>query len=92
MHGISGNKARSVIFCLDFLNCLTLEFVIINLIQVPGQRALALHLLASVLDKAINNIYQKQAGYTSENPHDVDWEGVWAFALGPEPELVLALR
>lgn len=59
---------------------------------VPGQRALALHLLASVLDKAINNIYQKQAGYTSENPHDVDWEGVWAFALGPEPELVLALR
>ncbi|GAV86607.1 RPAP1_C domain-containing protein/RPAP1_N domain-containing protein [Cephalotus follicularis] len=71
------------------------EAVALTRSVVPGQRALALHLLASVLDKALNNIYQKQVG-SMQNENDVDksidWEAVWAFVLGPEPELVLSLR
>ncbi|KAK9286641.1 hypothetical protein L1049_015041 [Liquidambar formosana] len=63
---------------------------------VPGQRALALYLLSSVLDKALHNILQNQVGRTMNNADTVDsfidWEAVWAFALGPEPELVLSLR
>ncbi|XP_050206788.1 transcriptional elongation regulator MINIYO isoform X2 [Mercurialis annua] len=63
---------------------------------IPGQRALALHLLASILDNAIHNIQQNQVGCTmrSSNLIDklVDWEAIWAYALGPEPELVLSLR
>ncbi|KAF2296802.1 hypothetical protein GH714_003522, partial [Hevea brasiliensis] len=63
---------------------------------IPGQRALALHLLASVLDKAIHNIQQNQVGCTIKNVNLVDklidWEAIWAYALGPEPELVLSLR
>ena len=64
--------------------------------QVPGQRSLALHLLSSVLDKALHYICEDRTGCMSksENKVDksVDWEAVWAFALGPEPELVLSLR
>nr|XP_043638660.1 transcriptional elongation regulator MINIYO [Erigeron canadensis] len=62
---------------------------------VPGQRALALHLLAAVLYKAQNNIFGNQKGLTlkfSNQSNDVDWEALWAFALGPEPELALSLR
>ncbi|KAK2974314.1 hypothetical protein RJ640_026875, partial [Escallonia rubra] len=62
---------------------------------VPGQRALALHLLASVLDKAPRNIFQKQVGPTlkyADTGKFVDWEAVWTFTLGPEPELALLLR
>lgn len=63
--------------------------------MVAGQRALALHLIASVLDKAVRNILQNRVGSTL-NPAGVhasmDWEAIWAFALGPEPELALALR
>ncbi|XVE67218.1 hypothetical protein DITRI_Ditri08aG0142500 [Diplodiscus trichospermus] len=64
--------------------------------QVPRQRALALHLLASVLDKALCNIYLNPVGSTLANnskvDNVVDWQAVWAFALGPEPELILSLR
>eukprot|EP00257_Ricinus_communis_P021009 XP_015580388.1 transcriptional elongation regulator MINIYO [Ricinus communis] len=63
---------------------------------IPGQRALALHLLASVLDKAMHNIQQNQVGCTRKNANLIenliDWEAIWAYALGPEPELVLSLR
>ncbi|XP_076942172.1 transcriptional elongation regulator MINIYO-like [Bidens hawaiensis] len=62
---------------------------------VPGQRALALHLLASVLFKAQDNIIKNQTGSTlkvGNHNKNVDWEALWAFALGPEPELALALR
>ncbi|KAK3015160.1 hypothetical protein RJ639_005306 [Escallonia herrerae] len=62
---------------------------------VPGQRALALHLLASVLDKAPRNICQNQVGPTliyADTGKFVDWEAVWTFTLGPEPELALLLR
>jgi len=30
--------------------------------------------------------------HESKVDKSVDWEAVWAFALGPEPELVLSLR
>ncbi|KAD3642120.1 hypothetical protein E3N88_31344 [Mikania micrantha] len=62
---------------------------------VPGQRALALHLLASVLYKAQDNIIKNQTGSTlkaGNQNNSVDWEALWAFALGPEPELALSLR
>lgn len=55
-----------------------------------------MHLLASVLDNAIHSIQQNKVGSTVSNANQVDksddWEAIWAFALGPEPELVLALR
>ncbi|KAI3502383.1 hypothetical protein L1887_30417 [Cichorium endivia] len=62
---------------------------------VPGQRALALHLLASVLYKAQENIQRNKIGSTLKigcQKNIVDWEALWAFALGPEPELALSLR
>uniref|UniRef100_A0A1J3GAH0 RNA polymerase II-associated protein 1 n=1 Tax=Noccaea caerulescens TaxID=107243 RepID=A0A1J3GAH0_NOCCA len=60
---------------------------------IPGQRCLALHLLASVLDKASCKLCQRRIGYTREDKDkSTDWEAIWAYALGPEPELVLALR
>ena len=64
--------------------------------QIPGQRALALHLLLAVLDKAIYNINRCQVGCSIRNEDKVDgfadWEAIWAYALGPQPELVLSLR
>lgn len=64
--------------------------------QIPGQRALALHLLLAVLEKAVHNINQGQVGCSMRNEDKVDkfsdWEAIWAYALGPEPELVLSLR
>ncbi|XP_021903655.1 LOW QUALITY PROTEIN: transcriptional elongation regulator MINIYO [Carica papaya] len=72
------------------------EAVALSRSAVPGQRALALHLLRTVLGKAIQNICLKQVGEFVNNDNkvgkDVDWVAVWAYALGPEPELVLALR
>ncbi|KAL9231869.1 hypothetical protein vseg_007035 [Gypsophila vaccaria] len=53
---------------------------------VTAQRALALHLLASVLNNALHNICR------SEPDCLVDWQAVWAYALGPEPELALSIR
>ncbi|KAL6008473.1 hypothetical protein ACLOJK_033985 [Asimina triloba] len=64
--------------------------------MVPGQRALALQLLATVLEKAMYNLQlpDVKCNVTNANIVDesVDWQAVWAFALGPEPELVLSLR
>ncbi|OMO91937.1 hypothetical protein COLO4_18006 [Corchorus olitorius] len=72
------------------------EAVALTRSTIPGQRALALHLVASVLDKALCNIYLNPVVSTLANSNKVDstvdWEAVWAFALGPEPELVLSLR
>ncbi|CAN1771003.1 Transcriptional elongation regulator MINIYO [Linum perenne] len=63
---------------------------------IPGQRGLALHLLASVLDKAMHNIRLKEVANTVRSTEELDkftdWEAVWAYALGPEPELVLTIR
>ncbi|XP_021286386.1 transcriptional elongation regulator MINIYO [Herrania umbratica] len=72
------------------------EAVALSRSTIPGQRALALHLLASVLHKALHNIYLNPVGSTLVNNNKVDsavdWEALWAFALGPEPELILSLR
>ncbi|XVF00822.1 hypothetical protein REPUB_Repub04eG0035100 [Reevesia pubescens] len=63
--------------------------------EISGQRAFALHLLASVLDKALHNIYLNPVASTLANNNKVDgaidWEAVWAFALGPEPKLILSV-
>jgi len=57
---------------------------------------LALHLLASILNKALQSLHKmdlldnvKEVDF-NETFHD--WQAVWAYALGPEPELVLSLR
>nr|XP_023888217.1 transcriptional elongation regulator MINIYO [Quercus suber] len=72
------------------------EAVALTRSVIPGQRALALHLIYSVLDKALHNINQKPVGSTlgdaNKLDRSTDWEAIWAFALGPEPELVLSLR
>ncbi|KAI5437929.1 hypothetical protein KIW84_023888 [Lathyrus oleraceus] len=63
---------------------------------VPGQRALALHLLSSVLDKALCYICKERTGNMTKKGNrvdkSVDWEAVWTYALGPQPELALSLR
>ncbi|XAR72666.1 hypothetical protein NMG60_11019383 [Bertholletia excelsa] len=62
---------------------------------VPGQRTIALHLLASVLEKALQNICQNEVGENFKNNNlsrFIDWGAIWAYALGPEPELALTLR
>nr|XP_015903052.2 transcriptional elongation regulator MINIYO-like [Ziziphus jujuba var. spinosa] len=72
------------------------EAVALTRSVIPGQRTLALQILLAVLDKALHNIQQGQVGCTARNVdnvyNSVDWEAVWAYALGPEPELVLSLR
>uniref|UniRef100_A0A6V7QQY0 Transcriptional elongation regulator MINIYO n=1 Tax=Ananas comosus var. bracteatus TaxID=296719 RepID=A0A6V7QQY0_ANACO len=64
--------------------------------MVPGQRALALQLLASILNKALQNLQKmdigQNVGEISYSEKFVDWQAVWAFALGPEPQIVLSLR
>ncbi|CAM6083393.1 unnamed protein product [Calypogeia fissa] len=64
---------------------------------VPGQRAVALHLIASVLDKAIQGLQDQRFNPTSALHSEgaggrPDWQAIWAYALGPEAELVLTLR
>ncbi|KAL2936991.1 Transcriptional elongation regulator MINIYO [Bienertia sinuspersici] len=62
---------------------------------VPGQRAFALHLLASVISKALHSICESRLDFSAsvndEKSHG-DWEAIWAYLLGPEPELALSLR
>ncbi|KAH9323458.1 hypothetical protein KI387_018097, partial [Taxus chinensis] len=64
---------------------------------VPGQRAIALQLIAAVLDKALVNLHEsKVQNDATLDMHgrnkSVDWQAIWAYALGPEPGLVLTLR
>lgn len=58
--------------------------------MVPGQRAVALQLIGAVLDNALAN-FQLNDDMHGVNK-SVDWQAVWSYALGPEPELVLTLR
>ncbi|CAN4107312.1 unnamed protein product [Withania somnifera] len=63
--------------------------------MVPGQRMFAFHLIASVLDRAIHNIQRNQLECILKSQYRdgfTDWEAIWAFTLGPEPELALLLR
>ncbi|CAH8305527.1 unnamed protein product [Eruca vesicaria subsp. sativa] len=70
-----------------------IEAIALTRSVIPGQRCIALHLLASVLDKALYKLCQRSIGYTREQKDkSTDWEAIWAYALGPEPDLVLALR
>ncbi|CAM8899083.1 unnamed protein product [Rhodiola kirilowii] len=72
-----------------------LETIELTRSVVPAQRALALHLLAIVLRNALRNTLTRQHTYAPSKDSfksSVDWEAIWAFALGPEPKLVLALR
>jgi hypothetical protein len=57
----------------------------------------ALRLIAAVLNKAIMGIQTPNLNPSSRTPtvgepKEVDWQAVWAYALGPEPQLVLTLR
>uniref|UniRef100_A0ACD5UGC2 Uncharacterized protein n=1 Tax=Avena sativa TaxID=4498 RepID=A0ACD5UGC2_AVESA len=64
--------------------------------MVPGQRVLALQLLASVLNRALHNLHKMDLANNVEGANFADkaddWQAVWAYVLGPEPELVLSLR
>ncbi|KAK8940043.1 hypothetical protein KSP40_PGU018533 [Platanthera guangdongensis] len=66
---------------------------VIELIRsmVPAQRALALKLLDSILNKALFNLLNAKDEPSKDSNH-VDWQAIWAYALGPEPQLVLSLR
>ncbi|KAL0401081.1 UNVERIFIED_CONTAM: Transcriptional elongation regulator MINIYO [Sesamum latifolium] len=71
------------------------EAVALTRSVVPGQRTFALNLVAAILDRAICSICRNQVGSASnctDAEGSVDWEAIWAFALGPEPELALSLR
>ncbi|VAI77682.1 unnamed protein product [Triticum turgidum subsp. durum] len=55
-----------------------------------------LQLLASVLNRALHNLHKMDLADNVEGANYAekayDWQAVWAYALGPEPELVLSLR
>ncbi|CAL9188495.1 transcriptional elongation regulator MINIYO [Musa acuminata AAA Group] len=72
------------------------EAVALTRSMIPGQRAIALKLLASVLSKALHNLQHMDncSHVRKTNPVDyfVDWQAVWAFVLGPEPQMALSLR
>ncbi|KAL0422952.1 UNVERIFIED_CONTAM: Transcriptional elongation regulator MINIYO [Sesamum latifolium] len=59
------------------------------------KEAVALTRSVAILDRAICSICRNQVGSASnctDAEGSVDWEAIWAFALGPEPELALSLR
>jgi hypothetical protein len=57
---------------------------------------LALQLLALILNRALQNLHKTDLidNFKESNDDDKfnDWQAVWAYAIGPEPELVLSLR
>ena len=64
--------------------------------QVPGHRTLALRLIAAVLENAARGLQMQEVtsfgNQGQEASKDVDWQAIWAYALGPEPGLTLTLR
>ncbi|KAF3792975.1 Transcriptional elongation regulator MINIYO [Nymphaea thermarum] len=65
--------------------------------MIPGQRALALQLLVVVLEQALCNLQPQnvtgcELGVAQHGDDSVDWQALWAYAIGPEPELILTLR
>lgn len=77
------------------MDCL-FNLLSLHVFQVPGQRAIALQLIASILDKTLCKLQVQEArckdGHAEPTDEFIDFEAVWAYALGPEPELVLSLR
>ena len=57
---------------------------------------LALQLLASILNRALQNLHKTDlmdnVKEMNSNEKFDDWQAIWSYALGPEPELVLSLR
>ncbi|XP_047324586.1 transcriptional elongation regulator MINIYO isoform X2 [Impatiens glandulifera] len=71
------------------------EAVALTRSVIPGQRALALHLIASLLGRALGHLCSNKILGSKENVETsrlIDWEAIWAYTLGPEPELVLSMR
>ncbi|XP_015694222.2 transcriptional elongation regulator MINIYO [Oryza brachyantha] len=72
------------------------EAVTLTRSMVPGQRVLALQLLATILNRALQNLHKMDRidNIKESNCNNMfnDWQAVWAYAIGPEPELVLSLR
>ncbi|XP_008448341.3 transcriptional elongation regulator MINIYO isoform X1 [Cucumis melo] len=69
------------------------EAVALTRSVIPGQRVLGLHVISNVLDKALLNTHLTQVGSTMiKNRSSVDYNAIWAYILGPEPELALSLR
>ncbi|PKA59000.1 hypothetical protein AXF42_Ash001093 [Apostasia shenzhenica] len=62
--------------------------------MVSAQRAVALQLLANILSKALFNLLNNNVGHEGKEPATcrTDWQAVWCYTLGPEPQLVLSLR
>lgn len=63
---------------------------------VAGHRTFALRLIASVLENAVVGLQEQKTRLLLDQRRrtldDVDWQAVWAYALGPEPGLTLTLR
>lgn len=62
---------------------------------VAGHRTFALRLIASVLENAMIGLQEQKASFLDLKQRtlkDVDWQAVWAYALGPEAGLTLTLR
>jgi RNA polymerase II-associated protein 1 len=57
---------------------------------------LALQLLASILNRALQSLHKMDLTDNGKEMNSdakfYDWQAVWAYTLGPEPELVLSLR
>ncbi|XP_022943843.1 transcriptional elongation regulator MINIYO [Cucurbita moschata] len=69
------------------------EAVALTRSVIPGQRVLGLHVISNVLDKASLNTRLKQVGSTMvKDSSSVDYNAIWTYILGPEPELALSLR
>lgn len=71
------------------------EVIVLIRSMVPAQRALALKVLDSILNKALFNLLNDKVWLNAKRDfvsNHVDWPAIWAYALGPEPQLVLSLR
>ena len=80
--------------CNTFL--LSPIFLVLCMFQIPSQRCFALQLLCSVLNKCTQNLQCKDHNLNTVNvshlDRAVDWQAIWAYALGPELEMALSLR
>ena len=63
---------------------------------VPGQRAVALRLIAAVLRRAVHGMHGREVGAGDGGGNEGIWRGVWgrvwAYALGQDLQLAVVLR